>query len=649
MRQSQREHIDEVLRTGEVGAHPLRRDVAIRDSWLRCMEQHKLDPTAMKAAYILPSERLREHRDRMDEFLHTARFGVETLYRQVAGMGYVLLLTDACGVTVDFIGDPTFDNALQKAGLYLGADWHEANAGTCGVGTCISTGEALVVHQTDHFDASHIPLTCTAAPVYDPLGELAAVLDISALKSPQPKSSQHLALQLVQIYAHRIENANLMQRFRREWLLKLSGAPEFADVEAEHVIALDPNGRIIGFNHRARRLLAEEAGISWREPTRLLGRSFEDFFDCPLDRLTSYTRSRPADQRAITLRRSRSLLFAHALPPQSPPVRAPDASDQAVLPPPLDQLTGGDEAMNHVLSRATRLRNSNVGILLQGETGTGKEFLAKAIHAASVRADKPFVAVNCAALPEALVESELFGYEAGTFTGARSRGKRGLILAADGGTLFLDEIGAMPLALQSRLLRVLSEREVLPLGSTHPVAVSARVVSASNEDLSELVRQGRFRDDLYYRLNGAVLTLPALRERDDLDWLIDRILSRCHAVTGRHAALSGAARAVLHQHDWPGNLRELGNALEFACAVCSDGRIEPPDLPEAVQYRRVVVTAAEAVSGTCDLGAQPRDLASALAANAWNVSATARALGLSRSTVHRRMRQAAIVPPNRRT
>ena len=174
-------HIDELVRVavGQTSA----RDAIIHQSWLRCVSEHKLDPVVLRDARIVPSGRLREHRDAMDEFLHTARFGVEMLYRQIAGLGYVLLLTDAKGITVDFIGDPTFNNTLRKAGLYLGADWNEPHAGTCAVGTCIAAEEALTVHQSDHFDATHIPLTCTAAPVFDPNGKLAAVLDISALRS----------------------------------------------------------------------------------------------------------------------------------------------------------------------------------------------------------------------------------------------------------------------------------------------------------------------------------------------------------------------------------------------------------------------------------------------------------------------------------
>ena len=184
----------------------------------------------MQEAVILPSPQLREHRDRIEDFLHIARHGLETLYQQVAGMGYCVLLTDARGITVDFIGDLSLDHSLRRAGLYLGSDWSEQNAGTCGVGTAIATGQALTVHLDDHFDATHIPLTCTTAPVFDPLGELTAILDISALSSPQPKGSQHLALQLVKAYATHVENASFMQRFRREWILKLGEAPEFLDL-----------------------------------------------------------------------------------------------------------------------------------------------------------------------------------------------------------------------------------------------------------------------------------------------------------------------------------------------------------------------------------------------------------------------------------
>ncbi|HYH17082.1 MAG TPA: sigma-54-dependent Fis family transcriptional regulator [Azospirillum sp.] len=637
-------HINELVRVSEGVAS--RRDAIITQSWLRCVADHKLDPTVAREAYILPHERLCLHRDAMDEFLRMARFGLEALYRQVAGMGYALLLTDSNGVTVDFIGDRASDGDLRRTGLYLGADWNEGRAGTCAVGTCIATGEALTVHQTDHFDAMHIPLTCTAAPVFDSGGALAAVLDISALRSPEPKISQYLALQMVKAYAHKIENANLYNNFRREWVVKLSASLEFAEVDPDFVIALDGAGRIIGFNRRAGLLLATECDGDGTSP---LGRSFADLFDCHVDDLVRFVRSLPSDQRTIRLRRSGTPLFAQAMPPPAVAVPRPHIGEAESLPKPLQAVSGGDPALKAVLARAAKLVNTRMSLLIHGETGTGKEHLAKALHRSSVRAAKPFVAVNCAALPEALIESELFGYEPGSFTGATARGKKGLILEADGGTLFLDEIGDMPLSSQTRLLRVLAEREVTPIGRTRAVSVDVRVIAATHRDLVELVKAGRFRDDLYFRLNGAVFTVPPLRQRGDLEWLIDHLLAERAERDGVAYAITAPALAALRAHGWPGNVRELVNALDYACAVCTHGRIELADIPEPVQRSGVfdawpAATAPVAAPVDDDPAARLREV---LRRRHWNVSAAARDLGVDRSTIHRQMRRFGVVPPHR--
>ncbi|MCW2249052.1 transcriptional regulator of acetoin/glycerol metabolism [Azospirillum fermentarium] len=635
-------HINELVRVSEGIAS--NRDAIIAESWRRCVADHKLDPTIGREAYILPHERLCLHRDAMDEFLRMARFGLEALYRQVAGMGYALLLTDSKGITVDFIGDRASDSDLRRTGLYLGADWNEGRAGTCAVGTCIATGEALTVHQTDHFDTTHIPLTCTAAPVFDSGGMLAAVLDISALRSPEPKISQYLALQMVRSYAHKIENANLYNNFRRDWVVKLSASLEFAEVDPDFVIAVDGAGRIIGFNRRAGQLLAAEGGSR----TPLLGRSFSDLFDCHVDDLVRFVRSLPTDQRTLRLRRSGTPLFAQAMPPPAITVPRPRGTDEQRLPKPLQAISGGDPALHGVLSRAAKLVNTQMSLLIHGETGTGKEHLAKALHRSSVRAGKPFIAVNCAALPEALIESELFGYEPGSFTGATARGKKGLILEADGGTLFLDEIGDMPLSSQTRLLRVLAEREVTPIGRTKAVSVDIRVIAATHRDLVDLVKAGRFRDDLYFRLNGAVFTVPPLRQRGDLDWLINRLLAERAGRDGISYTLAAPALAALRAHSWPGNVRELVNALDYACAVSTDGMIELADIPEPVQRTGVFdawpAGATALVPDHADPPAHLRDLLRRLH---WNVSAVAREMGVDRSTVHRQMRRFGIVPPHR--
>ena len=630
MSTSPHQHIAQVMHVAHEGASAMaaaRHEQVIRDSWHRCVHEHRLDPTRMQEAIILPQARLREHQDQMEALLHIARHGLESLYSKVAGLGYVVLLTDARGITVDFLGDLGFEPSLRKAGLYLGADWSEQSAGTCGVGTCISTGQALTVHLDDHFDATHIPLTCTTAPVFDSAGELSALLDISQLSSNQPKASQQLALQLVKLCANDIENAAFLHRHRDDWILRLSAAPQFLDVQPDYLLALNTNGRVVGHNRRAQLALQDGRDT-------LLGTGFEALFDLPFNQIGRFVMAQPSDQRAVMLAGGSSLLFLSASPPPPRPV----AAVQRVLsvPPALAALSGGDAALDRQIERVARLVNTPIGLLITGETGSGKEFFAKAVHSASERRTRPFVAVNCAAIPEHLIESELFGHLPGSFSGASPKGKRGLIVEADGGTLFLDEIGDMPLALQARLLRVLSEREVLPVGATRPLPVNIRVIAATHAPLEARVLQGRFRDDLYYRLKGALIELPPLRARSDLAVMVTRML-KGHAITP-------VALQRLLAHAWPGNLRELRNVLDYAVSLCLEATIDLDDLPE-LSAPHPSGHAETPVIGTSNGG--PEALLQALRAAQWNVSAVARQMGLSRMTLYRRMKRAGIVPPNR--
>jgi transcriptional regulator of acetoin/glycerol metabolism len=628
MQEAERAHISAVMRLAGDALPPgaAAPDALIADSWRRCVHEHRLDPTRMQQAVILPQQRVREHQERLDEFLRIARHGLESLYQQVAGMGYCVLLTDARGVTVDFIGDLQLDATLRRAGLYMGSDWSEHLAGTCGVGTAIATGQALTVHQGDHFDATHIPLTCTAAPVYDPLGRLNAILDISALTSPQAKSSQHLALQLVKVYAQRIENANFLRCYRNDWVLKLHPSPEFVEISPDHLVALNAAGRIVGHNRAAQLMLQAEHGPS------VLGLPFGQLFDARFDELGRFMRAASGDRRAVTLARSGRVLFLQAVPPPSrwhSQETAPQAPDVTV-PPALAALSGGDPTVDRAIHRAARLLDTPVSVLITGETGSGKEVLAKAMHQASQRARQPFVAVNCAAIPETLIESELFGHLPGSFSGALPKGKRGLIQEADGGTLFLDEIGDMPLALQARLLRVLAEREVLPIGATRAHKVDVRVIAATHADLRQRVRDGAFRDDLYYRLAGAHLELPPLRQRRDLAWLVLRVLRE----QPRPPQLSAEAENCLRHHHWPGNLRELRNVLDYATAMAAgSGVIGLAELPDALLTHSEADIAAAAVLPEAQL------LAQYLRAARWNISAVAHQLGVTRMTVYRRMKR----------
>ena len=644
MNQSQREHIATVMASLDPRAQGWpahHRDPTIRESWLRCVEFHGLDPSHMQKVNILPWNELCAHRDSLEAFRRIAQHGIGELYRQIAPAGYVVLLTDADGVTVDYLGDSGSEINLRRAGLVPGAQWSEDRAGTCAVGTALSTGKALTVHQADHFDATHIPLTCSAVPLFDSQGQLKAILDISALTSPQPKSSQQLALQIARLYAQQIENAWFEHCHRTDWVLKLSPSSSFVDVSPDFLIAFDASGRVAGHNHRAQRMLEQELAIPAPSPhsrSTLLGMSIERLFNTSIDSLPDWLASASGRQGTLERVNSGERLYVTAVQPlRRPPRRA--LTTALNLPAPLAALSGGDPGLQQQLQRAARLLSAPLHLVVHGETGCGKEYFARAFHQASDRRAQPFIAVNCAAIAPTLIESELFGHLPGSFSGAGSKAKRGLIVEADGGTLFLDEIGDMPLEMQTRLLRVLAEQEVLPVGASRPVSVNIRVISASHHALDQLVEQGRFRADLFWRLQGARITLPPLRERSDIEWLIARLLA------GK-AELSATARQRLHQHRWPGNLRELNNALQYAAAVCDGERIEVQDLPETLTGGHAAAGLMQpAPLARSDLPPEAQLLMASLRAARWNHSAVARQLGISRMTLYRRMQRYGITSP----
>ncbi|MBT3287118.1 MAG: sigma-54-dependent Fis family transcriptional regulator [Victivallales bacterium] len=245
-------------------------------------------------------------------------------------------------------------------------------------------------------------------------------------------------------------------------------------------------------------------------------------------------------------------------------------------------MIGDHECMRRLYSMVEKVARTESTIMIRGESGTGKELVARAIHASSPRADRPFVAINCAAVPATLLESELFGYVKGAFTGA-NRPKKGFFEAADGGTLFLDEVGSIPISMQLSLLRALQEHEVRPVGASRNIAVDVRIVAATNEDLEGLIREGRFREDLYYRLSVIPVELPPLRDRlSDVPLLVAHFLARLGEQDGRELSIAPDALAALNAHAWPGNVRELENVVSRAGALCDDDRVCLADLPDNI-------------------------------------------------------------------
>jgi transcriptional regulator with PAS, ATPase and Fis domain len=295
-----------------------------------------------------------------------------------------------------------------------------------------------------------------------------------------------------------------------------------------------------------------------------------------------------------------------------------------------------DSRVAHILRTGVKALQRGVPLILEGESGTGKEVTAQAIHRQSGRAAKPLVAINCAAIPEGLIEAELFGYVDGAFTGGRRGGCPGKIAQADGGTLFLDEIGDMPLGLQTRLLRVLQERQVTPVGGLHPVPVEFALICATHRKLADAVARGEFRGDLFYRINGLVLRLPALRERHDLKALVQRFLRECDGPAALHDEVYG----LFASYHWPGNIRQLRNVI-LAASVLADDKpvIGPEDLPDELRQELGLGGATSAMASDTPLAMAERDtIRRTLSSVGGNVTRAAAILGISRSTLHKRLR-----------
>ena len=647
----QRRHIETILSYG--GHQAIGNSTPpelIGRSWQRCINEYGLDPSRPRPARIVTQQTLLEHQDSVDEFLNVARAGVEQLFTQVASLGYVLLLSDYRGITVQFLGNTKDDERLHKAGLYLGADWSEQYAGTCAVGTCIQEQQALTCHRTNHFDSSHINLTCTAAPIKDPFGQLLAVLDISALDSPRTSDSQNFALHLTQLYARLIEDAYFLRRYRHSLIFKCDQSRELVQVNGQLLFALDEQGQVLAANTAGRDLLSQ------CQVTDQATISLPNLLECQWRDILSITYESKDGIRAFRLAGTQQTLFGMLIEPtlnvsyqrhlsnvlanQEEPVSE------------LDCLCADDPAMRKTISLAKRLRHRDMNLLILGDTGTGKEVLAQAIHTSSQRSEEPFVAVNCAAIPESLIESELFGYAPGTFTGGRAKGAKGLIQQAHGGTLFLDEIGDMPRHLQTRLLRVLAEGQVLPLGAVQPVNIDIRVLAATHCDLSQRIADGHFREDLFYRLNGATLKLPTLNARADKQYLIQILLKKINP----SVRLRADAMSALLAYSWPGNIRQLKNTLTFAEAICTSDEITVQHLPEEFMNHhphtevshlslRTTPSVSTAMQDRPFDSSECASLLELLQQQRWNVSAVARILGISRPTVYRRMAKQHIVQP----
>ncbi|WP_453932893.1 sigma-54-dependent Fis family transcriptional regulator [Acidovorax temperans] len=624
-------------------------DERLARSWGRSMAAG-LAPAGRAAADLPSPGELREAMACNHSLLTHSRPIMEYLFDQVRHSHSVVVLADRAGMLMHTLGSPGFVDKAERVALTCGASWHESHRGTNAIGTALAEGTAVEVHGGEHFLERNSFLTCAASPILSATGELLGILDISG----DHRNGHAHTLGLVSTAARMIENRLLVATCKRNVRLHLHREPEGIGSVAEGIVAVSADGWIVGANRVALTQLGLHMGDVGATP-------LAQVLDVRLDDLLSHHHRRPQQPQALRLRGG-ALLYAQvqldaAAWPAARWVRgtpgAPAANESADDA--LARLDTGDARWRAAADKARRVVGKPIAVLIQGESGVGKEVFARALHASGPRRAGPFVAINCAAIPEHLIESELFGHVAGAFTGARKEGSLGRLREAHGGTLFLDEIGDMPLPLQTRLLRVLQDRSVTPVGAGHAVPVDFCLISATHCQLLQAAEQGRFRHDLYYRLNGLTVQLPALRERTDFAALTAQLLADLATEQGLPHPVQVAPDLLqrLAAHPWPGNLRQYASVLRTACAMLAEGEDTlgwehlGDDIVQALQ------TAAPPVFNKLAGLANPRpvpaaevlslqELSSAaidqaLQSARGNVSQAARQLGISRQTLYRKL------------
>ena len=609
----------------------------IYQSWERCLALG-LNPRRRPEVRVEPAAKLAEAREKLGLARRLAVAELHGLHAQIAGTSFMIAFADADCLLLDVIADPEFATAARAASLRPGTVWTETTCGTNALGAAAVQRQAVTVHRAEHFFYDHLDLTCIAHPVFGPDGLLIGMIDASSDCSARQRHTKVL----VQLAATQIENGLFREQHRGDTIIAIHQNSEYLHSLSAGLLALRDDGQVVGANTQARGFLHGRSIVE--------GPAFDQFFDLKFDELINGARQRDA----VRLKdRSGVSFVARMEGPQSHPYAARNiVSKRAAVG--QGKVAGArklpfvadDHRMMSIVTEVELAVARQLPILIRGETGTGKELLARHAHAASGRKGA-FVPVNCAALPESLIEAELFGYADGAFTGARRGGTKGLVTEADGGTLFLDEIGDLPMPLQAVLLRLLDDWTVRPVGGQRSI-VDVQLVSATNVKLDAAVAAGRFRSDLLYRMNALEVDLPSLAQRSDIEALANHLLKAM--APGCH--LEAGALDHIRDHPWPGNIRQLRNELARASLKAVDGLIGRAGI-EAACTSSHGHGHSEAGAGIAASVAHPAAVSPAeevtlrtvhkakvlavLAETGGNVSLTARRLGVSRNTIYRAM------------
>ena len=605
-------------------ASPLSHDAIVQTSWQRC-RAFGLDHQSAPAFDQLPAAGIARLLDSHHSLVQTTHQEVLPYYENIlSNSNCLIMLADNQGQVLTSWGTQRFIEPNLARGFQAGASWMERCSGTNAIGTALACEQAVHIEHDEHFLKANRFMTGSAAPIFDAERKVIAVLDVSSDSYLPPSHT----LGMVKMMSQTVENRLILNLFHgQHFQLTFNTGLNNLDSQWAGLLIFDESGQVLSANRRADNLLG----------VRLSRVSVESLFQVSLLELINQPDGLPFALQTSGRNRFQCLLKRPKQAPVQARVFSAEAKPAAPTAISLNSLHFGDSRVEKAVRQAERLLEKDIPLLIHGETGVGKEVFVKALHQASSRSKQAFIAVNCAAIPAELVESELFGYEKGAFTGANQKGSIGLIRKADKGTLFLDEIGDMPLPTQARLLRVLQERCVQPVGSSELFAVDLRIISATNRSLREQVQLGRFREDLYYRIGGLTLELPPLRERSDKQALFKRLWEQ-HREPTQWAGLSDEVLELFERHPWPGNLRQVSSVMQVALAMAEEQPVRLEHLPDDF----FVDLEMEPVETAPPLGLDLNDVEALnreLKAAGGNISHLARRLGVSRNTLYKRLRQ----------
>ncbi|WP_027417784.1 sigma-54-dependent Fis family transcriptional regulator [Aneurinibacillus terranovensis] len=621
----------------EVVVNNVRKNVL--DSWKRC-QVTGVNPRQLQTKPALSNLELNNLLEE-SELYQVAKPIIDDLFHKMAGTGYLITLNDQNGRIIYLKGESEIIRRAEKMNFAPGMDWSEQTAGTNAIGTSIVTKSPIQIFSAEHFCQGCHPWTCSSAPIFHPLTKkVIGAIDFTGQWYTAQPHTLGFAVSIAQMIEKQLEYVYMqvnnylteyfyqsVKKWKNHHVLVLTHTLQVfkSDGTLADSLKLSPLTKL---KHEPRfHSLVNELTMLANFPTQIYDDNqifVQDFKVIHLEPILF--KGEIGGYMVVFKENKKATPFPSAWIDQNP----------------WNNIIGKSDIFINSLYKCRKAAPTNVPILLMGESGTGKEKIAQSIHEASQRKDQPFLAINCGAIQKELIGSELFGYERGTFTGARNEGKKGKFEEANGGTLFLDEIGEMPLELQVHLLRVLQEKEITRLGSSKPIPVNVRIVAATNKDLHTLIQNGQFRDDLFFRLNVVTVNVPPLRERkEDIPLLADYFL-RQFAEKYEKQSLSLAPDTLdfLYNYRWPGNIRELQNALEHAVIFSDSSIIKLINLPSYLLENRMRLALSEQSDGFSLIEQEEKKmLLKLLDETDWNLSAVAKRMNIARTTLYRKLKK----------